>query len=109
MRGVFDGEIIEGSPEWINQEWERMERENPTQGLGLREELEPLPPAHSVPSPLGLPVPIRPFGTASGGAPIILSENESVNQKTPTLKNYNVQPRRCRTISNVKTVKRFQD
>ena len=31
--GLFDGEIVEGSPDWINQEWERMERENPTQTI----------------------------------------------------------------------------
>jgi hypothetical protein len=27
--------VEEGSPEWINQEWERMERENPDQRLRI--------------------------------------------------------------------------
>jgi hypothetical protein len=104
MRTLFDDEILEGSPEWIDQEWERMERENPDQSIGLREELEPLPPAHSVPSPLVTPVPSRPFGTASGSAPIILSEVKTVKRKMATLENYNAQPHRCRTIPNVKTL-----
>lgn len=33
MNDLFRGEIVEGSPDWINQEWERMERENPTQTI----------------------------------------------------------------------------
>jgi hypothetical protein len=106
MRTLFDDEILEGSPEWIDQEWERMERENPDQSIGLREELEPLPPAHSVPSPLVTPVPSRPFGTASGSAPIILSEVKTVNKKTPTLEKINVHPHRSRTIPNVRTIKK---
>jgi len=31
--GEFCSEILEGSPEWIDQEWERMEREHPTQTI----------------------------------------------------------------------------
>lgn len=27
--------VEEGSPEWINQEWDRMERENPTQTIRM--------------------------------------------------------------------------
>lgn len=36
---LFSGEIAEGSNEWINREWERMEKENPEQtilGVGMR-------------------------------------------------------------------------
>ena len=39
MRDLFDGEIVEGSNDWIDREWDRMERENPTQtilGVGMR-------------------------------------------------------------------------
>jgi hypothetical protein len=106
MRTLFDDEILEGSPEWIDQEWERMERENPDQSIGLREELEPLP--HPAPLfPLSTPpVPIRSFGTASGSAPIILSEVKTVNKKTPTLEKINVHPHRSRTIPNVRTIKK---
>lgn len=33
MRGACVAEVLEGSPDWINQDWERMERENPTQTI----------------------------------------------------------------------------
>lgn len=31
--GDVCSEVLEGSPEWINQAWERMEREHPTQTI----------------------------------------------------------------------------
>ena len=34
MRGELFAEVLEGSPDWIDQEWERMEAENPTQTIG---------------------------------------------------------------------------
>jgi hypothetical protein len=89
---LFDDEILEGSPEWIDQEWERMERDRPEPNLLRCSEKRRIPSPHPVPS---VCLSGSPGSLTRSGIPkvvtILIDQDCGVCQaKTPTLKNYNV-------------------